>query len=262
MRARGSLRGACEQVRLVAMSCCTELTAAITGLRSFWMQGGEALSAIGALDYPKEERKRLAKLYVLLFPMRARLTGRSQDWSCPTCGVKNRELLSDAPPSSSSAPIATASEPAEAPVAPLAVGDATPIDIAAVAAAASPPADVDRPRHSAPPPASAPAASVSPETLTRPTATIPAPVTTLPSHVAHVPPIPAATLTQRYIAAGSQVEPARDARPAQQVQAAPATRISSPPTWLPSFQSMRQLIDLSILFLVFVLLGMLVRRVF
>lgn len=35
---------------------------AITGLRSFWMQGGEALSAIGALDYPKEERRRLAKL--------------------------------------------------------------------------------------------------------------------------------------------------------------------------------------------------------
>jgi hypothetical protein len=28
------------------------------------MQGGEALSAIGALDYSKEERKRLAKLYV------------------------------------------------------------------------------------------------------------------------------------------------------------------------------------------------------
>lgn len=37
---------------------------AITGLRSFWMQGGEALSAIGALDYPKEERKRLARLCV------------------------------------------------------------------------------------------------------------------------------------------------------------------------------------------------------
>ena len=226
------------------------------------MQGGEALSAIGALDYPKEERKRLAKLYVLRFPLRARLTGRSQDWSCPTCGVKNRELLSNAPASASSAPIATASEPADVPVAPLAVGDAAPIDIAAVAAAASPSDAVDRPQHSAPPPASAPAASASPESLARPTATIPAPVTALPSHVAHVPPIPAATLTQRYIAAGSQAEPARDARPAQQVQAAPATRVSSPPTWLPSFHSMRQLIDLSILFLVFVLLGMLVRRVF
>jgi ubiquitin-conjugating enzyme E2 J1 len=34
----------------------------LTGLRSFWMQGGEALSAVGALDYSKEERKRLAKL--------------------------------------------------------------------------------------------------------------------------------------------------------------------------------------------------------
>jgi hypothetical protein len=39
-------------------------TAAILGLRSFWTQTGEALSAIGALDFPKEERRRLAKLYV------------------------------------------------------------------------------------------------------------------------------------------------------------------------------------------------------
>jgi hypothetical protein len=38
---------------------------AIYGLRSFWMQGGEALSAIGALDYSKEERKRLAHLWVI-----------------------------------------------------------------------------------------------------------------------------------------------------------------------------------------------------
>jgi hypothetical protein len=30
------------------------------------MQSGEALSAIGALDYSKEERKRLAKLCVQL----------------------------------------------------------------------------------------------------------------------------------------------------------------------------------------------------
>ncbi|GFZ49574.1 hypothetical protein JCM24511_07694 [Saitozyma sp. JCM 24511] len=37
-------------------------TAAILGLRSFWTQTGEALSAIGALDFPKEERRRLAKL--------------------------------------------------------------------------------------------------------------------------------------------------------------------------------------------------------
>jgi len=40
----------------------TALIQAITGLRSFWMQGGEALSAIGAVDFPKEERKRLAKM--------------------------------------------------------------------------------------------------------------------------------------------------------------------------------------------------------
>ncbi|EKC99760.1 ubiquitin conjugating enzyme [Trichosporon asahii var. asahii CBS 8904] len=55
---------------------------AMAGLRSFWTQGGEALAAIGALDYPKEERRRLAKL--------------SRDWVCPTCGVPNHELLPDA----------------------------------------------------------------------------------------------------------------------------------------------------------------------
>ncbi|KAK4688801.1 ubiquitin-conjugating enzyme E2 J1, partial [Tremellales sp. Uapishka_1] len=52
---------------------------AILGLRSFWMQGGEALSAIGALNYSKDERKRLAKL--------------SREWSCPTCGVQNCQQL-------------------------------------------------------------------------------------------------------------------------------------------------------------------------
>ncbi|RSH88771.1 hypothetical protein EHS25_002999 [Saitozyma podzolica] len=56
---------------------------AILGLRSFWTQTGEALSAIGALDFPKEERRRLAKL--------------SREWVCPTCGVTNHELLSDKP---------------------------------------------------------------------------------------------------------------------------------------------------------------------
>ncbi|KAI9637452.1 putative ubiquitin conjugating enzyme [Dioszegia hungarica] len=54
---------------------------AILGLRSFWMQGGEALSAIGALDTSKEERKRLAKL--------------SKEWVCPTCACRNSELLPD-----------------------------------------------------------------------------------------------------------------------------------------------------------------------
>ncbi|EIW68178.1 hypothetical protein TREMEDRAFT_17545, partial [Tremella mesenterica DSM 1558] len=52
---------------------------AILGLRSFWMQAGEALSAIGALDYSKDERKRLAKL--------------SGEWTCPVCRVKNKDLL-------------------------------------------------------------------------------------------------------------------------------------------------------------------------
>ena len=31
------------------------------------MQGGEAISAIGALDYSKDERKRLAKLWVISY---------------------------------------------------------------------------------------------------------------------------------------------------------------------------------------------------
>ncbi|KAE8542550.1 hypothetical protein D1P53_001330 [Cryptococcus gattii VGV] len=52
---------------------------AIVGLRSFWMQSGEALSAIGALDHSKDERRRLAKL--------------SADWKCPTCGIRNEEIM-------------------------------------------------------------------------------------------------------------------------------------------------------------------------
>ncbi|WVQ74911.1 hypothetical protein IAR50_004519 [Cryptococcus sp. DSM 104548] len=52
---------------------------AIVGLRSFWMQSGEALSGVGALDYSKDERKRLAKL--------------SAQWKCPTCDVANEEIL-------------------------------------------------------------------------------------------------------------------------------------------------------------------------
>ncbi|WVQ82304.1 hypothetical protein IAT38_004432 [Cryptococcus sp. DSM 104549] len=53
---------------------------ALVGLRSFWMQDGEALSAIGALSCSPEERRRLAKA--------------SKDWRCPTCGVRNEELIS------------------------------------------------------------------------------------------------------------------------------------------------------------------------
>ncbi|OWT38979.1 ubiquitin-conjugating enzyme E2 J1 [Cryptococcus neoformans] len=52
---------------------------AIVGLRSFWMQSGEALSAIGALNHSKEERRRLARL--------------SAEWKCPTCGIKNEEIM-------------------------------------------------------------------------------------------------------------------------------------------------------------------------
>ncbi|WWC90680.1 uncharacterized protein L201_005616 [Kwoniella dendrophila CBS 6074] len=60
---------------------------AVVGLRSFWMQNGEALSAIGALDYSKDERKRLAKL--------------SKDWKCSKCAIKNSDII---PVSSSSVP--------------------------------------------------------------------------------------------------------------------------------------------------------------
>ncbi|WVR00027.1 hypothetical protein IAU59_007169 [Kwoniella sp. CBS 9459] len=56
---------------------------AVVGLRSFWMQGGEALSAIGALDYSKDERRRLAKI--------------STGWKCPSCGVRNEEIIPAAP---------------------------------------------------------------------------------------------------------------------------------------------------------------------
>ncbi|GMK59537.1 hypothetical protein CspeluHIS016_0801430 [Cutaneotrichosporon spelunceum] len=63
---------------------------AITGLRAFWTQEGEALSAIGALDVPKEERRRLAKL--------------SRDWTCPTCGESNATLLPDSPEGSNATP--------------------------------------------------------------------------------------------------------------------------------------------------------------
>jgi len=38
------------------------------------MQSGEALSAIGALDFPKEERRRLAKLSVTPCPPRLGLS--------------------------------------------------------------------------------------------------------------------------------------------------------------------------------------------
>ncbi|KAK8854762.1 hypothetical protein IAR55_003501 [Kwoniella newhampshirensis] len=63
---------------------------AVVGLRSFWMQTGEALSAIGALDYSKEERKRLARL--------------SRDWKCPICGIKNEEILPVHPSKSTEIP--------------------------------------------------------------------------------------------------------------------------------------------------------------
>lgn len=42
----------------------SSVSSAIVGLMSFWQSKGEAMQAIGALDYPTEERKRLAKLFV------------------------------------------------------------------------------------------------------------------------------------------------------------------------------------------------------
>lgn len=185
------------------------------------------------------------------------LMGRSKNWVCPTCGVKNHELLSDTVAHPASAPIATASEPADVPAAPLITEEGGRPGNAVPTASSS--RDEDRRPHAS---TSASAAPALPESPTRPTAVIPTPSTTLPPHVAHVPPIPAATLTQRYIPAGNRPEPARDARPAQQAQAAaPVPSVANPAARLPSYQSVRQLIDLSILFLVFILLGMLVRRI-
>ncbi|OCF39034.1 ubiquitin-conjugating enzyme E2 J1 [Kwoniella heveanensis CBS 569] len=68
---------------------------AVVGLRSFWMQGGEALSAIGALDYSKDERRRLAKL--------------STGWKCPTCGVKNEEIIPATAATAAAPPVAGSS---------------------------------------------------------------------------------------------------------------------------------------------------------
>jgi ubiquitin-conjugating enzyme E2 J1 len=48
----------------------------------------ESRGAIGGLDYPPAERKRLAK--------------KSIDWSCPTCHAHNKEALSDIEPAESS----------------------------------------------------------------------------------------------------------------------------------------------------------------
>ncbi|CDZ97243.1 Non-canonical ubiquitin conjugating enzyme 1 [Phaffia rhodozyma] len=54
---------------------------AIVGLISFWGNKGEALRSVGALDYPVEERRRLAKL--------------SRKWRCPKCEESNEDLLPD-----------------------------------------------------------------------------------------------------------------------------------------------------------------------
>ncbi|KAL1407362.1 hypothetical protein Q8F55_006784 [Vanrija albida] len=62
---------------------------AITGLRAFWTQDGEALSAIGALDQPADERRRLAKL--------------SREWTCPTCAECNLAILPDVLPAAGGA---------------------------------------------------------------------------------------------------------------------------------------------------------------
>lgn len=52
---------------------------AVLGLRSFWIQGGEALAGVGALNFPAEEKRKLAKA--------------STEWECPTCGRSNGDII-------------------------------------------------------------------------------------------------------------------------------------------------------------------------
>lgn len=59
---------------------------ALLALSAFFETEGKG--ALGALDTPSEERQKLAKL--------------SQDWTCPTCAVKNSELLTPLPPTAGS----------------------------------------------------------------------------------------------------------------------------------------------------------------
>lgn len=55
---------------------------ALIGVQAFMGARAEAAIGVGSLDYPEEEREKLAK--------------KSQDWICPICRKKNSEILSDA----------------------------------------------------------------------------------------------------------------------------------------------------------------------
>ncbi|KAL7410711.1 ubiquitin-conjugating enzyme/RWD-like protein [Mrakia frigida] len=89
---------------------------AIVGLMSFWQSKGEAMQAIGALDYPTEERKRLAKL--------------SRSWKCPNSGLTNLEILPDVPPSSVNATASSSSsQPSNDAIPPLAPEPAPPASL-------------------------------------------------------------------------------------------------------------------------------------
>ena len=59
----------------------------------------EGVGAIGSLDVPPEERRRLAK--------------RSLDWVCPVCGLTNRDALSPVQDGDSSSQDKTMAEAAD-----------------------------------------------------------------------------------------------------------------------------------------------------
>jgi len=54
---------------------------ALIGVQAFMGARAEAAVGVGSLDYPEEEREKLAK--------------KSRDWMCPVCQVKNSEILSN-----------------------------------------------------------------------------------------------------------------------------------------------------------------------
>jgi ubiquitin-conjugating enzyme E2 J1 len=54
---------------------------ALIGVQAFMGARAEAAVGVGSLDYPEEEREKLAK--------------KSRDWTCPVCQVKNSEILSN-----------------------------------------------------------------------------------------------------------------------------------------------------------------------
>ncbi|KZT44167.1 UBC-like protein [Sistotremastrum suecicum HHB10207 ss-3] len=82
---------------------------AIIGLQGFFPLKGEAAVGLGAVDYPPNERRRLAQL--------------SREWTCPDCHEQNIEILPDpanpqlisppSPPPSSITPANTEPKPSE-----------------------------------------------------------------------------------------------------------------------------------------------------